>query len=315
MKKINLLFIINIMFLDQTYSAELVKSPIIKGHYIRLGHLFENINNKEKENRVLSVSPKPGKIITLSAMWLSRIAKKNEIEWRAKTNEDYCMVKSAYESYDYKDITKILDESLSSKMEGQKFISEIDQKDIKIYFPSEQLGDIEISELRLVRNRSRFFANVKKIEHGKTTKTYRINGKITPIVSIPSVNKIIKQGEKIKIKDIHWIDVPTHFINSQTLTQENDLIGTTPRQGTIRENVPVKKSDIYRMLTIKKGEIVTLHAKTDYMQLSAKGKALENGLMGQAIKILNLGSNRTVHATVTGNKKVEVYIPTIQNLG
>jgi flagella basal body P-ring formation protein FlgA len=42
------------------------------------------------------------------------------------------------------------------------------------------------------------------------------------------------------------------------------------------------------------------------MYLTARGKALDDGAMGQAIKVSNTGSNRVIEARVTAQKEVTV---------
>jgi len=57
---------------------------------------------------------------------------------------------------------------------------------------------------------------------------------------------------------------------------------------------------------IKRGESVTLLAKTPYLAVRMKGKAMEDGTMGQLIKVRNISSNRVVEGIVAKASIVEV---------
>lgn len=51
---------------------------------------------------------------------------------------------------------------------------------------------------------------------------------------------------------------------------------------------------------IRRGEPVLLMFSAPGVQLSTRARALEDGAVGQSIRLVNLASNRTVDATVTG---------------
>ena len=51
---------------------------------------------------------------------------------------------------------------------------------------------------------------------------------------------------------------------------------------------------------IRRGEMVTLVYRIGGLQLSTHARALEDGAIGQGIRLVNLTSNRTVDGTVTG---------------
>ena len=57
---------------------------------------------------------------------------------------------------------------------------------------------------------------------------------------------------------------------------------------------------------VSRGELVTMVFDQNGMRLTAKGRALEDGTMGQSIKVSNTGSNRTIEGRVTGSKQITV---------
>lgn len=52
---------------------------------------------------------------------------------------------------------------------------------------------------------------------------------------------------------------------------------------------------------VRRGDFVNLTYEMPGMQLSMRARALEDGAVGQGIRLINTGSNRTIDAVVTGN--------------
>ena len=79
----------------------------------------------------------------------------------------------------------------------------------------------------------------------------------------------------------------------------------TPRRMVI-EGKPIKLSEIEAPQIVRRGQNVTIIFKNGAMELTAMGKALENGSKGDLIRVVNANSSRTVAATITAEKEVRV---------
>jgi flagella basal body P-ring formation protein FlgA len=51
---------------------------------------------------------------------------------------------------------------------------------------------------------------------------------------------------------------------------------------------------------IRRGDMVTLVYEAPGMSLSMRARAVEDGAIGQSIRLINTASNRTIDAVVTG---------------
>ena len=65
-------------------------------------------------------------------------------------------------------------------------------------------------------------------------------------------------------------------------------------------------------MTINKKAPVTILVKEGLMQLTAQGRALEDGQVGESIKVMNVYSNKTVYAVVVDENLVEVSLSSKQ---
>jgi flagella basal body P-ring formation protein FlgA len=73
------------------------------------------------------------------------------------------------------------------------------------------------------------------------------------------------------------------------------------RPGGARATVPAASgARTIADAAIRRGEIVNLSYDTPGMSLSMRARALEDGAVGQGIRLVNMSSNRTIDAVVTG---------------
>lgn len=68
----------------------------------------------------------------------------------------------------------------------------------------------------------------------------------------------------------------------------------------INASAPGTSSGPASNAAVRRGESVILTYSVPGIQLSARARALEDGAVGQDIRLVNLSSNRTIDATVTG---------------
>jgi flagella basal body P-ring formation protein FlgA len=68
----------------------------------------------------------------------------------------------------------------------------------------------------------------------------------------------------------------------------------------------VRAGDIAEPIVVHKGDLVTVALNTPGMQLTAQGKAMEDGAMGASIRIANTQSNRVIDAVVAGPNQVMI---------
>ncbi len=59
-------------------------------------------------------------------------------------------------------------------------------------------------------------------------------------------------------------------------------------------------------LLVHRGDLVTIVFRTDNLELTAQGNALEDGAAGALVRIENTKSNRVIDAAVTGQDMVMV---------
>lgn len=109
----------------------------------------------------------------------------------------------------------------------------------------------------------------------------------------------IARGEVIADSDLAYQMVPASHSLENVATSINDLKGREARR-LLRSGEIVRADDVRKPVLIAKGSTVTLTFEAPGITLTAVGKAVTEGGLGESIVVLNPASYRQVSATVTG---------------
>lgn len=116
--------------------------------------------------------------------------------------------------------------------------------------------------------------------------------------NILTSQKIISRGESITGKNAKvtafYGDTPEDALGSLDESYRMESLRT------IRLGQPIRASDLKPMLMVKKGDAVVMDVGSGLLTIKSTMTALENGKLDQQINLLNLESNETVRAIITG---------------
>ena len=115
----------------------------------------------------------------------------------------------------------------------------------------------------------------------------------------------MRNGDVITMNDINWVEMALDKVARNNVVDAEQLIGMTPRR-FVNSQTPIRLSDIQAPEVVKKGNAVTMLLDTGKLQLTSKGRALENGAKGDLIRIANSTSNRVIEAIVEDDNLVRV---------
>lgn len=109
----------------------------------------------------------------------------------------------------------------------------------------------------------------------------------TPVLAQPLARGAIIREDGIIEKDFKRSPAGFDYI-----TDRGMLIGMAAKR-PLRAGVPLRISDIQQPDIVKKGDLVTVAFEAPGLSLSIRGKALEDGKYGQAVRVMNTQTNRT----------------------
>ncbi|MGB0935160.1 MAG: flagellar basal body P-ring formation chaperone FlgA [Alphaproteobacteria bacterium] len=298
-------------FITDADGATVRSSVKVAGPYVHLSDIFDGID--EKQDKELFPSPKPGKRYVLHSKRLRRLARRHGVHWTRDAGANQAIIVADSDVFEHDDIIEQLKQEIAAELGTGANQIDVDQRSLDMHFAKGHIGSIRFDKFRFNNSRTRFSTKVYQVEEsGDDSKDFRISGRITPLSTIPVLMNNMEKGHIITEEDISWVEIPAHHVHATMITDEANLVGATPRRGAIRAKAPIQKSDITYPKIIHKGEAVVIVAKTPFMTLTTKGKALENGYNNTLIKIMNIDSKRVLQATVLGPKRVSV---DVQGLG
>jgi flagella basal body P-ring formation protein FlgA len=124
-------------------------------------------------------------------------------------------------------------------------------------------------------------------------------------IELPVLLHYVPPGQTIEADDVGMVQVPTRRLVQAVVAEPADLIGKTPRRA-VRPGQPVRVADVRLPIVIHKGELVTIVVESKDMRLTAQGRANDDGAQGEAIRIANTRSGKTIDATVAGPGTVRI---------
>lgn len=148
---------------------------------------------------------------------------------------------------------------------------------------------------------------------GKSPRQFQAAGKLMTLNSVQELRRIevaiaardVRRGAPISEDDFRWIEMPEADVAGAALQApfafDNKTAGKSIRAGQI-----IRESDIVSPRVIAKGKAVKILYETDAMKLSALGTALEDGGLGDVIRIVNAKSNAQMTAEVVSADQVRV---------
>ena len=284
-------------------AASLKNLTIIEDNVIRAGDLFEGLSRKA--DTVIGPAPLPGHDMTLNARTLLRIAVALDLPWRPESGAETILIRRAATLIDQNTIEAALQNALHDKGVAGDFKIIFNDALPVFSLPPQEDKTVHVGTFDFDPVHSTFSAELLAPNKDTPLKRHLVQGRIERIVHLPVLSRPLQNGQEITKADLDWIDIPAYKVQPDYLLDADLLVGLTPRRMAMAGE-PLRRNDLIEPLLVKRGESVLITYHTGALQLSTEGKALQNGARGEAIRVMNLGSNQTVNALIEGAGQVSV---------
>ncbi|MBL8642857.1 MAG: flagellar basal body P-ring formation protein FlgA [Rhodospirillaceae bacterium] len=134
----------------------------------------------------------------------------------------------------------------------------------------------------------------------RTTDVQPIN-----MVDVPVAARDIRRGETVTAADIRWTAIDRSNLAIEAIQNEDDLVGRIANS-IIRSGQPFRTHNVSLPVVVPKGKVVTLIYNVSTMKLTAKAKVLEDGALGQVVRVVNTKSNVNLFAEVIDADTVRI---------
>lgn len=125
------------------------------------------------------------------------------------------------------------------------------------------------------------------------------------MVSVPVLKQPVQKGETITADNLTTQDIPAAQAYASTITDAATLVG----QQAVRPlpaATPLNRLHLRVAPAITRNQAVTMVYRRGGIELSGSGQALEDGQIGQTIRIVNPATRATLMGTVAQGGTVEV---------
>jgi flagella basal body P-ring formation protein FlgA len=212
----------------------------------------------------------------------------------AQGSDSAGIIQGALEEYLASQMPEIVTEWKITKItrnENEKIPADYDGREVK-QIKSTPNGDMRTMAVE-------FLKNDKVIK--KLTLTCKLEMHASAVVAKESVPRGATITENMVEVASVLVDAPLSEITAET----SDVVGRSAER-SIQAGKMVRKSHLNKVMDVKTGDLVVIVAKSDAVQLTARGIAKKDGMTGEMIPVVNLRSNKKLFAKIVESGTVEV---------
>jgi len=286
-------------------------SVSVDGSSVTLGDIFDGLDFGAE--KVVMSAPPPGRTVTLDSRQLTALANANHIDWMPLSDTDHVRISRVSQIMDGASIAQALPDALGLPVAQTGTLNIVlDNPQLTLAAPQDSGATLTFSSLQFDPTTQRF-SGVALLQTDDTVYAQSsISGKAVTRLDVPVLTRIVRRGEVITEADISWTQVDLTPATQNLLHEASDVIGKAPRT-SLRAGTPLRPADLMQPAIIKRGSIVTMIYSSGPLQLTAKGRALNDAALGEPIRVANLTSSRTVEGVASSDGSVRINTSTLTN--
>jgi flagella basal body P-ring formation protein FlgA len=279
----------------------LLPNATVTGDTIHIGDIFADAGSHAGD--AIAPAPAPGTRVTFNAAWLGSIAREHHVVWQPSSDFDQSSVERATRTIAADTVAaRILTDAAPTSASDDASV-QLDNPGLRFIVPAEASDAMTLDGLTVDPRTGRFTVFVTAPADTPNAQRQRVTGRVVYQVTVPVPTRALAIGDVFGANDVNTIKLPRERVAADAVTDPQALIGKAARHG-LRPGEIVHASDVEEPVVVHKGDMVSIELNTDTMQLTAQGKALDDGARGASIRIANTQSNRTIDALVIGPNRV-----------
>ena len=289
------------------HAAELtLRSNIsIVDDVVTLGDLFEHAG--AVASKPVFRSPRLGQTGVLNARRISRVARENGLNWLNREYLEKIVIRREANIITVDEISTRIGEKLKNnyplRVANSQLEISLGNKALPFVMRADTKAEFEIEKIRYDRRSGRFTAVISGPAGSANMKRVTYTGRATEVIEIPVLVQPLTRGQAFKSGFLETRKFPARRVNSRVITQAADLTGMAARR-SLRPNSPIRINDVEKPRIVKKNALVSVVYKVGTLNITFRGRALEDGALGETVSVLNSRSRRTIQTIVTAPNTV-----------
>ncbi|WP_377807693.1 flagellar basal body P-ring formation chaperone FlgA [Azospirillum sp. A29] len=137
-----------------------------------------------------------------------------------------------------------------------------------------------------------------------------LSGRADVEVTMPVPVRRIRPGEVIEVSDLTTVRLSLDRAGAGFIATADALVGQSPRRQLSAGRL-VQVGSVGAPIVVQRNRPVTLVYEDGALLLAARGRALQEGGVGDSVRVMNIASSTVVTGTVTGAETVSVSGPRV----
>jgi flagella basal body P-ring formation protein FlgA len=278
-------------------ASSLRATTILAGPDVRLSDLFDDAGDEAA--RVLGSGPPPGERLVIEAPQLDAIARQFGVDWRSSSAADHTVLERPGRPLPRSLVTGALRDALAPayQLPGQL------QIDLPGFAPPMMPLDITpvvaVDALDRDPASGHFDAQLSVAGQGNEVIRFAASGIARQVIDLPVLTRRMMPGEVVAAEDLRIAGVPVNVVQAAVVRAPADAVGLSVKR-PLMPNQPIVLADLGPPILVHRGGSVRLALDVGGLSVTAQGMALEDGGMGEHVRVLNTTSRAIVDAEVTG---------------
>jgi flagella basal body P-ring formation protein FlgA len=269
---------------------------------VRLSDLFDRLG--ETPDRDLGPSPAPGDRIVVEAPQLAAIARDFGVSWRPRSGAERAVLERGGVALSQQTVLAELRRALLAS--GADAGSEIDLPGFAPpMLPAGSTPRTEISQVIYDALSGKFEAVLSVTADDMAPLRERLAGQVIAMVDAAVLTRHLRPGTVLAADDIRVAHIHAALLRGNAAPAPASLIGMSLRHD-IPAGQPLTAADMTRPILVARNGTVRMNLDASGIALSAQGLALEEGGLGDHVRVQNPTSRAVMLAEVTGDGEVRV---------
>lgn len=133
----------------------------------------------------------------------------------------------------------------------------------------------------------------------------RITGRAQTLIPLYAPIRAIRAGEKIDSGDFSKVLIPISHAPAYPIDDLAEIKGFEARR-SLAAGRPVSRDWVGAPYLVARNDVVTVSYKSAHIRLTARARALEEGAVGDVIRVIHMDGGSVIEGTVSGPKAIAV---------
>ncbi len=269
---------------------------------VRLSDLFTGL--APGQDREISRAPAPGGRFVLDAPTLQKIAVRHRLVWAPANLDERCVLTRATTHVGVDAVREALRSRFAEQGVKGRMEFTFDRGEVAWDLPGHQDAAVRVAQANYDPATKRFRADLevgtKPVLAGRT-----LTGRLDLQQEVPVLTRALDAGAVLSASDVDMMFLPEERMTPGTILSLEGAVGRELRRSLVAGR-PLTSRDLIPPRLVTRGTLVTLRIATPTLQITSKGRALQDGGEGETVRVVNTQSQRVVEGLVESPGVVRV---------